>query len=91
MAKRKGISKSQATNHLRGIQTTSSGMQFDPSAARAGQSSAWGSPEWSLKRPSVVAASRTLNPQIEAIRLRPLDPPSVAEMPSFTVNLRPVV
>ena len=75
MAKR----KSQATAQLQGHQQT------------AGQSNAWGSPQLSLRRPSVVAASRTLNPAFEEARLRPQDPPSVAEMPSFTVNLRPVV
>jgi hypothetical protein len=88
MAKRKS-SKAKATAHLQGHQQTAGGFAFDPSPARAGQSSAWGSPWWSLKRPSDVAASRTLNPAMEAARLRPQDPPSVAEMPQLSVNLAP--
>jgi hypothetical protein len=75
MAKR----KAQETAQLQGHQQT------------AGQSNAWGSPQLSLRRPSVVAASRTLNPAFEEARLRPLDPPDVSQVSRFTVDLRPVV
>ena len=91
MSKRKS---SKAQSHLKGhqsVQRDGQGQWFDPSGARHRQNSAWGSPWWSLKRPSIEKASRTLNFAGEAARLRPFDPPSVEEVKSFSVDLKPTI
>ena len=92
MAKNKRITRQQATAPHQGHQQTAGGMAFDPSGARAGQSSAWGRPSWATgRRPSDEAAAKTLDPVPTAARLRQFDPPDISQMSSLTVNLTPSI
>lgn len=89
MAKQKTrFTKNEATAHLSGVQRTTGGMEFDPAGARAGQSSAWGVPWWSTKRPS--ASIRVVDLNAPGVVL-PVDPPTVQTMPAFSVDLSPSI